>query len=267
MDWHCRYDAVKEAEAKLTPKYRDVNSDSTSMKVLIAAAQAKRLFFRSTLSDHVLDDRVSSDMGSSPPPVQTVDSSEKVYPLNSSNVHIYALDDRSHLQNGYRSPDAGSCQKNSVDALDVDYEGRSDSILTQKQKPSGKWTDNAEANAAWRSFETVLGTLSRTKESIGRATRMAIDCAKYGIIGEVSLYCVSFSSSNACLVMYMEYVTILKLISLPCQDTCFSLNYVLNYFIDNCEQRDSLVFQETAYPNLVMIIPFQLVQICGLTEL
>lgn len=148
MDWHCRYEAVKEAEDELTPKYRDV-SDSTSMKVLIAAAQAKRLS---------------------------------------------ALDDRSHpVHNGNRSPDADLCQKNSVHVLDVDYEGRSDSKSNQRQRLSGKWTDNAEANAAWRSFETVLGALSRTKESIGRATRLAIDCAKYGIVGEVSSSSVSFT--------------------------------------------------------------------------
>ncbi|KAJ8622633.1 hypothetical protein MRB53_031162 [Persea americana] len=134
------YEAAKEAEDELTPKYRDV-CDSTSMKVLIAAAQAKRLS---------------------------------------------ALDDRSHpLHNGNRSPDADLCQKNSVHVLDVDYEGRSDLKSNQRQRLSGKWTDNAEANAAWRSFETVLGALSRTKESIGRATRLAIDCAKYGIVGEV----------------------------------------------------------------------------------
>jgi hypothetical protein len=36
-------------------------------------------------------------------------------------------------------------------------------------------------------FEGMIETLSRTKESIGRATRLAIDCAKYGIANEVGL--------------------------------------------------------------------------------
>ena len=34
--------------------------------------------------------------------------------------------------------------------------------------------------------------LSRTKESIGRASRHAIDCAKYSVIGEVILKYVIF---------------------------------------------------------------------------
>ena len=42
------------------------------------------------------------------------------------------------------------------------------------------------------SFEGMLKTLSRTKESIGRASCHAIDCAKYSLAGEVSLIYVIF---------------------------------------------------------------------------
>ncbi|KAF4353690.1 hypothetical protein F8388_024259 [Cannabis sativa] len=42
-----------------------------------------------------------------------------------------------------------------------------------------------EAAVARDAFEGMIETLSRTKESIGRATRLAIDCAKYGIANEV----------------------------------------------------------------------------------
>jgi hypothetical protein len=38
-----------------------------------------------------------------------------------------------------------------------------------------------EADVALTSFETNLGTVRRTKESISKATRIAIDCAKHGI--------------------------------------------------------------------------------------
>ena len=38
----------------------------------------------------------------------------------------------------------------------------------------------------------MLETLSRTKESIGRALRHAIDCAKYSLAGEVTLIYVIF---------------------------------------------------------------------------
>jgi hypothetical protein len=42
-----------------------------------------------------------------------------------------------------------------------------------------------EANSSRRAFEAFVGTLTRTKESISRATRLALDCAKHGIAGEV----------------------------------------------------------------------------------
>ena len=41
-------------------------------------------------------------------------------------------------------------------------------------------------------FEGMLETLSRMKESIGRASRHSIDCAKYSLDGEVSLISVIF---------------------------------------------------------------------------
>ena len=41
-------------------------------------------------------------------------------------------------------------------------------------------------------FEGMLETMSRTKESIGRASRHAIECAKYSLVGEVSLISVIF---------------------------------------------------------------------------
>jgi hypothetical protein len=42
-----------------------------------------------------------------------------------------------------------------------------------------------EAHSSRRAFEACVGTLTRTKESISRATRLALDCAKHGIAGEV----------------------------------------------------------------------------------
>ncbi|XP_042053305.1 ENHANCER OF AG-4 protein 2-like isoform X2 [Salvia splendens] len=42
-----------------------------------------------------------------------------------------------------------------------------------------------EAAVARDTFEGMIETLSRTKESIARATRLAIDCAKYGLANEV----------------------------------------------------------------------------------
>ncbi|KAA8543211.1 hypothetical protein F0562_021294 [Nyssa sinensis] len=50
---------------------------------------------------------------------------------------------------------------------------------------SGKCNNKAEATAALASFKAILGTLTRTKDSIGRATRIAIDCGKFGIAAKV----------------------------------------------------------------------------------
>ncbi|KAM3343134.1 ENHANCER OF AG-4 protein 2 [Capsicum galapagoense] len=49
----------------------------------------------------------------------------------------------------------------------------------------GSLSGGTEASVARDAFEGMIETLSRTKESIGRATRLAIDCAKYGIANEV----------------------------------------------------------------------------------
>jgi hypothetical protein len=47
-----------------------------------------------------------------------------------------------------------------------------------------KLPGSSEANSARRSFEAFVGTLTRTKESIGRAS-LALECAKHAIAGEV----------------------------------------------------------------------------------
>ncbi|GMH10906.1 hypothetical protein Nepgr_012747 [Nepenthes gracilis] len=49
----------------------------------------------------------------------------------------------------------------------------------------GSLSGGTEAAVARDAFEGMIETLSRTKESIGRATRLAVDCAKYGIANEV----------------------------------------------------------------------------------
>ena len=51
---------------------------------------------------------------------------------------------------------------------------------------------DTEATIASDTFEGMLEMLSRTKESIGRASRHTIDCAKYSLAGEVSLISVIF---------------------------------------------------------------------------
>lgn len=71
-------------------------------------------------------------------------------------------------------------------------EGKVELVVTQRPKCSGKSSKHAEAHAALSYFEAMLGTLTRAKESISRATRIAIDCAKFGVSSKVSLPCLVF---------------------------------------------------------------------------
>jgi hypothetical protein len=63
----------------------------------------------------------------------------------------------------------------------------SDMMLFDNMQPEdfNKLPDSSEASSARRAFEAFVGTLTRTKESIGRATRLALECAKHAIAGEV----------------------------------------------------------------------------------
>ncbi|MCH96437.1 HUA2-like protein 3-like, partial [Trifolium medium] len=83
---------------------------------------------------------------------------------DSSNIH----------QNGSCSPDV--LQKNILSGP-VD-EGKDGAVANQQSRSMDKSTE--AGNAALLYFEAMLGTLKRTKENIGRATRIAIDCAKFG---------------------------------------------------------------------------------------
>lgn len=136
------------------------------MKDLIAAAQAKRLLSRSTsFPDNVATGTVFADSAISPSAANMGNSSTQGSPQRSTVYHRPATDDRTHtLQSGSRSP-----------------------LASRRERGLNKVAACVEANAARRSFEALLCTLSRTKDSIGRATRVAIDCAKHGIAREVGL--------------------------------------------------------------------------------
>ena len=79
-------------------------------------------------------------------------------------------DRRSLLQNNSYSP---NYHKRSLGTLSEEV--KLESPVSLKLKPK-----DVEARAALSSFEAMLGNLTRTKDSIGRATRVAIECAKFG---------------------------------------------------------------------------------------
>ena len=62
----------------------------------------------------------------------------------------------------------------------------------QKQQFPRTFSGDTEPAISRDTFEGILETLSRTEESIGRALRHAIDCAKYSLVVEVSLISIIF---------------------------------------------------------------------------
>uniref|UniRef100_A0A5B6ZAG8 Putative HUA2-like protein 3 n=2 Tax=Davidia involucrata TaxID=16924 RepID=A0A5B6ZAG8_DAVIN len=147
-------EVVKETKAT-----QDSNaiSSPTSPKVMAAAVQG---------SDDRLGGRDVSGIRSSSSPTDGVDSPARTSPPNTSICNMSASDNSNFLENN------GGCTPDGH-------------LQHEKPKHASKWNNKAEATAALASFEAILGTLTRTKESIGRATRIAIDCAKFGIAAKV----------------------------------------------------------------------------------
>ena len=73
--------------------------------------------------------------------------------------------------------------------LESSKEGK---ICSERKLVGGTLSGDTEVAIATKTFEGMQERLSRMKESIGRASRHAIDCAKYSLAGEVSLISVIF---------------------------------------------------------------------------
>uniref|UniRef100_A0A2P2MEI6 ENHANCER OF AG-4 protein 2 n=2 Tax=Rhizophora mucronata TaxID=61149 RepID=A0A2P2MEI6_RHIMU len=148
-----------------------------SMKNLIAAAQAKRRQAHSRqLSLGNPDYAILSAkdiQGSSPSP-------PLIQPFLSGNSNAIQADIH---QSNLISPSAHGNQ--SVPHSQMDNEETEQDISAGQRAGGGSLSGGTEAAVARDAFEGMIETLSRTKESIGRATRLAIDCAKYGIANEV----------------------------------------------------------------------------------
>lgn len=97
-----------------------------------------------------------------------------------------------HLRGSCGSPPAHIGQLASHDQLDSE-EPEIKGPGSGHQAAGSTLSGGTEAAVARDAFEGMIETLSRTKESIGRATRLAIDCAKYGIANEVSHGVLNFS--------------------------------------------------------------------------
>lgn len=157
-----------------------ISDSATSIKHLIAAAQAKRRQAHSQNISHVNGSLAapSTEMsGRSPSPV----ASFQPFVSGSSNLlqpdaqgyypRTSIASPHGHLVSSNNQPDAEEFEERRVSSV--------------HRPAGGSLSGGTEAAVARDAFEGMIETLSRTKESIGRATRLAIDCAKYGIANEV----------------------------------------------------------------------------------
>ncbi|XWS35144.1 hypothetical protein CRYUN_Cryun21dG0100800 [Craigia yunnanensis] len=154
---------------------------AVSMKHLIAAAQAKRKQAHS--QQYSLGN--SSSVFVSMSDVQRASPSPAVQPFPSAfnNVMQADVQEFAHRTN-LVSPSTLGRQSGSQNQQDTE-ESEERRASSGHMAAGGSLSGGTEAAVARDAFEGMIETLSRTKESIGRATRLAIDCAKYGIANEV----------------------------------------------------------------------------------
>ncbi|KAJ7954540.1 ENHANCER OF AG-4 protein 2 [Quillaja saponaria] len=144
------------------------------MKHLIAVAQAKRRQSHSqSLSLGIVNIHGRSPSPSANQPFLAVTSNMMLVDVPGGFEHPNLM---STSTNGCQS-----ASRNQLDAEEIE-EGRARSVHWVAGDSLSSGTEAAVARDA---FEGMIETLSRTRESIGRATRLAINCAEYGIANEV----------------------------------------------------------------------------------
>ncbi|XP_058765098.1 ENHANCER OF AG-4 protein 2-like isoform X1 [Vicia villosa] len=169
-------DGLEEDMEERSNMYTGSGTPETSktMKHLIAAAQAK---WKKAHSQYLSSD-IHNVQGGTPSP-----STVQPFLPVSRNAAQTDVQGVYELTTSASPPtnDYHSASQNQLDADDID-DRRVGSV---QRGPEGSLSGGTEAAVARDAFEGMIETLSRTKESIGRATRLAIDCAKYGIANEV----------------------------------------------------------------------------------
>ncbi|KAG1361198.1 putative ENHANCER OF AG-4 protein 2 [Cocos nucifera] len=163
--------ATLSTDSKFTDSFK-------SMKHLIAAAQAKR---RQAQSHCLPRENAFPGSVSTPPVIQgRSPSPASSIPLSLGNS---VQKDAKGTSAPSDSPSVLARQLSSTNQVELEeYEHK---FSPGHRPPGGSLSGDTEAAVARDALEGMLETLSRTKDSIGRATRLAIDCAKYGIAGEI----------------------------------------------------------------------------------
>lgn len=157
-----------------------IPDSSSSMKDLIAAAQAKRKRAHShtspilNLEHNIYIIGEMQTKNHSPSMVQNVSSSAGDAMLIVAQGH---QEDSTPSNRGHQSSSSNHAETE---------ENEERRVSSGHRSAGGSLSGGTEAAISRDAFEGMIETLSRTKESIRRATRLAIDCAKYGIANEVS---------------------------------------------------------------------------------
>ncbi|KAF8398719.1 hypothetical protein HHK36_014576 [Tetracentron sinense] len=178
-----RLEATREDKATSSLIDSKLAESTVPMKHLIAAAQAKRrqalpLSFSHEIPIPTL---ISTTVvqGRSPSPA----SARQPF-LSGTSIVIQQDTQGLYACTALASPSAHARQFASQSQPDIE-EHEERRVSSGHHAAGGSLSGGTEAAVARDAFEGMIETLSRTKESIGRATRLAIDCAKYGIASEV----------------------------------------------------------------------------------
>lgn len=143
----------------------EIDVSFTPVKELKTVDPVLEIIHSSIIEDSMSDKAVSGTRKSSSPTEPFDSTVSRASPPNTSicnNIVISTSDNSNLLENSeYCSPEK------------------------PKQHTGSKWSTISEANAVLTSFEESIRALTRTKKSIDRATRLAIDCAKFGIAVKV----------------------------------------------------------------------------------
>ncbi|CAH1447437.1 unnamed protein product [Lactuca virosa] len=168
-------EGVKESNMEVDES-PSLTTEKEALKTVDQTGPTLELSHSNSVNEDGLSDKnVSGTLTSSPPPHpndDAFDSTARASPPNTTTTsicnNISTSDNSNFLENsGCSSPSAVHLYND------------------KQQKQTGKWSTMSEANAALNSFEASIGALTRTKKSIDRATRIAIDCAKFGIAVKV----------------------------------------------------------------------------------
>jgi hypothetical protein len=190
----CRSNFVDKADVA------EPSADSVkSMKNLIAAAQARRNLLASGQGNSYGSFADNAVLASTPYGLPGLSPSPGFHIRSASKIAI-SEGDIMQFQDSIAEP------SQQVDLKKPAETHREHEKSPKPKQSSGSLSGGTDAAIARDALEGMIETLSRTKDSIGRATRHAIECSKHGIADEVppSHPHPFMHSQTHCLIMYIH---------------------------------------------------------------